>query len=416
MPSGISFFAPGSHYDPSLPSTRPLCQKVFCASDFSEVFPVTPAAAGLPVTRKIGMGIVGLNFGAAILKEVSAGHPQSEMFHVVGITDLEKEKAARIAVLHGCRQFEDFDRMLESPEIEVVGIFTPPEKRASLISRAILAGKHVMTTKPFEASFDEAAVVLDLARRNRRVVHLNSPGPEIPPDIAWLLRQREALDLGLPVQCHCSVWASYSERPDGTWYDDLQACPVAPILRLGVYLINDLIDLFGNPETLEVVSSRVRTGRPTADNAIATMGFSGGMLASVAGSFCMDAEAPYQCNIEILCERGTLRREKFGSAGEEKARLSARVCVSSSPDIVLTETVEDPSGSYQWARLWQAVMRGGGNTPAYDQRILAGVNMIEALGVAERADGIAIRSSGIQQAITGNEEASPFRLAVAAVS
>jgi hypothetical protein len=61
-------------------------------------------------------------------------------------------------------------------------------------------------------------------------------------------------------------------------------------------------------------------------------------------------------------------------------------------------------------------MRGGGNTPAYDQRILAGVKMIEALGAAERADGIAIRSSGIQQALTGNEEASPFRLAVASVS
>lgn len=416
MPSVISSFAPGSHHDPSLPSTRPLRRKIIFASCFSGVFPVTPAAAGLPISRKIGMGIVGLNFGAAILKEVTSGHPQSEMFHVVGITDLEKEKAARLAGMHGCRQFEDFDRMLESPEIELVGLFTPPEKRASLISRAVLAGKHVITTKPFEASFDEAADVLDLARRNRRAVHLNSPGPEISPDIAWLLRQRETLDLGRPVQCYCSVWASYNERPDGSWYDDLQACPVPPVLRLGVYLINDLIDLFGNPESLEVVSSRVRTGRPTADNAIATMGFSGGLLATVAGSFCMDAETPYQCIIEILCERGSLRREKYGSEGQENARVSARLGASSNPDLMLTEIVEDPSGSYQWASLWQAVMRAGGNEPAYDKRILAGVKMIEALGVAERADGAAKCSSGPQREMIANEASPPSRLAVATVS
>lgn len=69
-----------------------------------------------------------------------------------------------------------------------------------------------------------------------------------------------------PLGARADIWASYREQADGTWYDDPQKCPVAPVFLLGIYLINDLIQLFGPVRDVQVLQSRLSTGRPTADN------------------------------------------------------------------------------------------------------------------------------------------------------
>ena len=60
------------------------------------------------------------------------------------------------------------------------------------------------------------------------------------------------------------------------------------MMRLGIYLINDIIQLAGPLEQVSLIGSRVRTGRPTFDNAMLTMSCASGCLASVYASFCVD--------------------------------------------------------------------------------------------------------------------------------
>src|SRR5690606_1581322 len=95
-----------------------------------------------------------------------------------------------------------------------------------------------MTTKPFEVDPDAAADVLAEAQRLGRFVHLNSPTPVMPVDLQQVLDWRDRFDLGRPVGCRLETYASYHEQADGSWLDDPERCPAAPIFRLGIYLIN----------------------------------------------------------------------------------------------------------------------------------------------------------------------------------
>lgn len=86
------------------------------------------------------------------------------------------------------------------------------------------------------------------------------------PDLNQILLWREDLRLGRPIAARADIWSSYREAADGSWYDDPEKCPVAPIFRLGIYLINDLIRLVGKPVAVSVMSSRLFTGRPCVRN------------------------------------------------------------------------------------------------------------------------------------------------------
>jgi predicted dehydrogenase len=105
-----------------------------------------------------GIGIVGCG------GVVRLGHlPAYSKYgcRVVGVHD-QAEDAARAV---GLPVFGTFDELLASREVEIVDIATPPEGRATLIRRALAAGKHVLSQKPLAGDVDEARALADEADR-----------------------------------------------------------------------------------------------------------------------------------------------------------------------------------------------------------------------------------------------------------
>ncbi|MGB2976078.1 MAG: HEAT repeat domain-containing protein, partial [Phycisphaerae bacterium] len=256
---------------------------------------------------RLRIGIVGLNFGRHILAQLRSG-PAAGRFDVAAVCDLDAEKVRQYAGETGARACRDYAELLADPTIPAVGLFTPPAGRAELIRQALRAGKHVMTTKPFEVDVEAAAAILAEARAAGRIIHLNSPAPTLSPDLAQIRAWQSEYDLGRPVGCRAEVWADYRERADGTWYDDPRRCPVAPIFRLGIYLIHDVLLFFGAPQSVQVMHARVRTGRPTSDNAQLALRFRDGGLANIYASFCVGDGDSYRNGLTLNFERGTIYR------------------------------------------------------------------------------------------------------------
>ena len=100
-----------------------------------------------------------------------------DYIELVGLCDRDVSISSRIAKRHAVRQYASLDEVLGDPEVEAVGLFTPPNARAELIRKIIRAGKHVMTTKPFELDAAAALAVLEEARALKKIVHINSPEP-----------------------------------------------------------------------------------------------------------------------------------------------------------------------------------------------------------------------------------------------
>jgi predicted dehydrogenase len=120
-------------------------------------------------TERIGIGVVGVgNIGVACMRAASA--PESA-FRLRAACGLEEERLERVA-----RDLEipfatrEYAALLERTDVEAVAIYSPDHLHFPMIRDALLAGKHVLVTKPMVISSEESAEVLRLERETGRTV------------------------------------------------------------------------------------------------------------------------------------------------------------------------------------------------------------------------------------------------------
>lgn len=73
-----------------------------------------------------------------------------------------EQKAKQFGVAEN-KLYSSIDEMLANASIDIVDIVTGPETHLEFVSKAALAGKHVMCQKPFAASIEEAEEMVRLA-------------------------------------------------------------------------------------------------------------------------------------------------------------------------------------------------------------------------------------------------------------
>jgi len=334
----------------------------------------------------LNFGMVGLNFGGYIADTLSH-KPTGDLFKLTAVCDMDAAKAVDFGRRRGVKTYVDLDHMLADDDIQVVGLFTGPAGRAELLRRIIRKGKDVMTTKPFELDPVAARSVLEEAQSLGRVIHLNSPPPETPAYLQQIQQWQQEYNLGRPIYCRGEVLVSYREIPDGRWTDDPARCPAAPIFRLGIYVITDLIRLFGRVREVQVLSSQIFTQRPTADNAQLNLLFENKALGSVYATFCVDNGQHYGNSLVLHYERGTIYRNVFPVA-YGRAEATSRLLLAATRDrceVVIKELeLPEISGSYQWEAFHSAITKRR-SVPIPTDDIVHGIDVIAAMARAEQS-------------------------------
>ena len=341
--------------------------------------------------RKVPIAIVGLHFGQQVLREQIIKGPASKHFRLVGVCSKEQDVSAQVASEFGVRAYDTLEQVLADDSIEAVGLFTGPVGRAELVSQCVRSGKHVITTKPFDLDPDRTLTAFRDARAFKRIIHLNSPAPLPSDDLAKIAEWRKEYNLGRLVGCRAEAWASYREEPDGSWYDDPDRCPVAPIFRLGIYLINDFVRLFGAAEKVSVLSSRLLTHRPTPDNAQLSIQFHKGELACIYASFCIGDGENRKNSMTLNFERGTIYRN-VGPLPADHAPGQAHLSLvmdRGQKRITKHASTKSMSGEYQWDAFYKAIQ--GEKLPgeitaahvAEGLRIIAAMRRAELTGKVE---------------------------------
>lgn len=336
---------------------------------------------------RIKIGVVGLNWGESVIRDQLVSGPASEFFELAAVCDKVQEKVTRCATENGVRGFQHIDDLLAQSDIPAVCLMTGPFGRAALLRQIVEAGKHVMTTKPIEVDPDAAVEVLQFAKSKGKIIHLNSPTPLPSADVAQIMQWREQLSLGRPVAVRADIWASYRENADGKWYDDPEKCPVAPIFRLGIYLVNDIIRLIGKPKAVSVMSSRLFTGRPTPDNAQLSLIFENGTIANIFASFCINDAQWWLSSLTLNYENGTVYRN-VGPAKNGSPREHPELSVVFNRDGKATtqSTISESSTEdYQWDAFYRAILgeKLEGEMPIDD--VVAAVHVIQAMARAEKS-------------------------------
>lgn len=136
------------------------------------------------------LGILGLGEGRSTMSAALA----SEMWELKTICDLSVDLCKIRAKEF---QFENYtthySEMLEDPEIDAIGIYTPDFLHASHIKQALEHGKHVVCTKPLLNDLSEAKALLELQEKTGKSVFVGQSSRFFEP----MKRQRLDYEAGL---------------------------------------------------------------------------------------------------------------------------------------------------------------------------------------------------------------------------
>lgn len=147
-------------------------------------------------------------------------------------------------------------------DIDLVVIATPNAQHHPVCKAALEAGKHVVVDKPFTLNATEARELADLARRQGKVLSVYQ-NRRFDSDYLTLKDVLASGEIGRPVflESHFDrfrpgVRERWRELPvpgAGLWVD------------LGAHLLDQAVQLFGRPDTLQLDTARLRDGAQVED-------------------------------------------------------------------------------------------------------------------------------------------------------
>jgi len=198
---------------------------------------------------------------------------------LIGFCDGGSGRAKELAGKYSCRAFEDYEKMVESEQVDIVTIATPSGFHLEPTLAAAQAGKHAICEKPLEISLERIDAMIDTHKKGGTLlggIFQNRFNDAMVP-------LREAINSGrfgaiTYAGVYVPWWRSdeyYTDSWHGTWKLDGGGA----LMNQSIHMIDMLCDLV---PSIESVRAFVGTpGHPqieTEDTAVAVLRFTNGAL------------------------------------------------------------------------------------------------------------------------------------------
>ena len=238
-------------------------------------------------------------------------NPNTEIV-AIGSRTLEgaNRKGSDLGVV--CEFYEDYDRLLANPKVDVVSICTPPDRHSYETIKAAQAGKHLVIEKPV-AMNGEALEQMNTAVRQSGVKTVVSFVLRWNPMIVSIRNMVEKGWVGTPLMVQADYWhGPTNANPEKFSRPTWNPLDGGAIVHGGCHAMDAARFVLGNEEV-----TRVSGVSPASDDegyrrtTVAAVQFSSGASGKISGStgFFM----PYVFNIEVFGDEGVIRNNRFYS-------------------------------------------------------------------------------------------------------
>jgi predicted dehydrogenase len=136
------------------------------------------------MTAKLRAGVIGVGALGRYHAQKYATAPDVEL---VGVVDLDLERARAIAAPYGCRAMTSITELL--PDLDLASVVVPTEAHHDVVRACLEAGVHTLVEKPITRTLEEADALIALAQREGltlAVGHLERFNPAFT-DLAGML-------------------------------------------------------------------------------------------------------------------------------------------------------------------------------------------------------------------------------------
>jgi scyllo-inositol 2-dehydrogenase (NADP+) len=229
---------------------------------------------------------------------------------------------AALKIAPQAKTFTDATEMLDSGEIDLVVISTPPNSHYKWAKEALTRGINVVLEKPMALTADQCDELMALAKNSGLllVVYQNR---RYDLDFLTMKHLMESGEIG-EVFHYESFVGGYS-KPCSYWHSDAEVSGGA-IFDWGSHFIDQILDLV--PAKVDFVSGlnqkRVWDHVTNADHAQVTINFKNGVLATFINSDLAAARKP---KFYVLGTKGALIGNWDPAAGDSVADLPAIISV-----------------------------------------------------------------------------------------
>ncbi|MDM0013534.1 oxidoreductase [Variovorax sp. J22P168] len=194
----------------------------------------------------VGYGFAGQTFHAPVLSTV----PGLELAAVAS-----SQPAKVHADWPGVDVVPDVDRLLRRSDIDLVVVATPNAQHHPIARLALEAGKHVVVDKPFTLDAAQARELAALAAGRGRVLSVYQ-NRRFDADFLTLRDLLARGELGRPVFLE-SHFDRFRPQVRERWRE--QPVPGAGLwVDLGAHLVDQAVQLFGRPDTLQLDTAALR--------------------------------------------------------------------------------------------------------------------------------------------------------------
>ncbi|GGY78475.1 oxidoreductase [Cellvibrio zantedeschiae] len=158
---------------------------------------------------------------------------------------------------------KNFNDILANPAIDLVVVNTPNEHHYPMTKAALLAGKHVVTEKPFTLSIAEGKELIALAEQQQKILAVfHNKRLETDHLTVQKILADETLGRVVEIEWHYDryrnnithkLWKEDKLPGSGTWWD------------LGVHMLDSMLTLFGRPQAVNADMRSLRRAEGSTD-------------------------------------------------------------------------------------------------------------------------------------------------------
>ena len=226
---------------------------------------------------KVGVGLVGSRFVAAIHAESLKRIPRAELVAVASPT---RGHARTFAATHGIpHSFTDYRKMLEMDEVDMVVVGAPNDLHCQITCDAAAAGKHVVCEKP---------LCLNLAEADRMIASCRRAGVKLmyAEELCFApkyVRLKGLVDDGALGTVTLLKQSEKHDGPHAAHFWDVERSGGGVAMDMGCHAIEFFRWMLGKPRALDVyaeMGTHVHRNKTRGDdNAILIVSFEGGATA-----------------------------------------------------------------------------------------------------------------------------------------
>ncbi len=253
------------------------------------------------MTEKFRFGIVGCGVIGPTHAQAIASLPDAQL---VAVTDINPEKAQRLADEYAVKPYTDLAEMLAGEQLDVVIICTPSGLHGEQVCQVMRSGRHVIVEKPMEISHAAIEEMLRVQQESGVKLAVISQHRFDPASLqVHDLVEEQAFGRLVLGNVIVPWWRSQAYYDSGKWRGTWQLDGGGVLMNQSIHSI-DLLQWFMGPvRSIYAYTDTLAHRMETEDVAVAVLRFANGALGTIAAT--TGAYPGVTTRIEIFGDKGS---------------------------------------------------------------------------------------------------------------